>query len=83
MRYTLYNKYGGYSMIAIRLEKEIEQELDLLAKTLGSNRSAMVREAILRYLEDSEDLILAKSAQSSMKASKSLKQMRKEIGLDR
>ena len=70
-------------MIAIRLEKEIEQELDLLAKTLGSNRSAMVREAILRYLEDSEDLILAKSAQSSMKASKSLKQMRKEIGLDR
>ena len=46
-------------MLAIRLDKEIEQELDLLAKTRGSNRSAVVREAILRYLEDNEDLDLS------------------------
>ncbi|MBK5101677.1 MAG: ribbon-helix-helix protein, CopG family [Desulfobacteraceae bacterium] len=70
-------------MLAIRLDKEIEQELDLLAKTRGSNRSAVVREAILRYLEDNEDLDLAKQAQSQTLGSRSLKQLRKELGLDR
>jgi predicted DNA-binding protein len=67
-------------MPVIRLEKEIEQELGLLAKTRGSNRSAAAREAILRYMEDNEDLILVKNALSSMKGSKSLKQVRKEMG---
>lgn len=69
-------------MLAIRLNKEIEQELDMLAKVRGSNRSAVVREAILQYLEDNEDLALAKQAESETASSKSLKQMRKELGLD-
>jgi len=69
-------------MLAIRLDKEIEQELDILAKARGSNRSAVVREAILQYLEDNEDLSLARKAASEMKSTKSLKQMRKELGLD-
>lgn len=69
-------------MLAIRLEKEIEQELDLLAKTRGSNRSAVIREAIVRYLEDNEDLQLAKQAKLEIKGSKSLKQLRDELGLD-
>jgi len=70
-------------MLAIRLDKEIERDLDLLAKNRGSNRSAMVREAILQYLEDNEDLDLAKKAQSQMLSNKPLKQLRKELGLDR
>ena len=70
-------------MLAIRLDKEIEKEIDLLAKTRGSNRSAVVREAIIQYLEDNEDLQLAKEALSNMSGSKSLKQLRKELGLDR
>lgn len=70
-------------MFAIRLDTEIEQELDLLAKSRGSNRSAVVREAILKYLEDNEDLDLAKQAQSQMSSSKSLKQLRKDLDLDR
>jgi len=69
-------------MLAIRLNKEIEEDLDLLAKTRGSNRSALVREAILQYLEDNEDLDLLKKAQSQTRGSKSLKQLRKELGLD-
>ena len=39
-------------MLAIRLDKELEKEIDLLAKSRGSNRSAVVREAIIKYLED-------------------------------
>jgi len=70
-------------MLAIRLEKEIEKDLDLLAKSRGRNRSAVVREAILQYLEDNEDLDLAKQAQSQMLGQKPLKQLRKELGLDR
>jgi len=70
-------------MLAIRLDKEIERDLDLLAKNRGSNRSAVVREAILQYLEDNEDLDLAKQAQSQMLGKKPMKQLRKELGLDR
>ncbi|MBN2569268.1 MAG: ribbon-helix-helix protein, CopG family [Deltaproteobacteria bacterium] len=69
-------------MLAIRLDKEIEEDLDLLARNRGSNRSAVVREAILQYLEDNEDLDLAKQAQSLMLDRKPLKQLRRELGLD-
>jgi RHH-type transcriptional regulator, rel operon repressor / antitoxin RelB len=69
-------------MLAIRLDKELEKELDLLAKTRGSNRSAVVREAIIQYLEDNEDIQLAKESLINMKSSKSLKQLRKELDLD-
>jgi RHH-type rel operon transcriptional repressor/antitoxin RelB len=69
-------------MLAIRLDKELEQELDLLAKTRGSTRSAVVREAIIQYLEDNEDILLAKQSLSKMSSTKSLKQLRKELDLD-
>ena len=69
-------------MLAIRLDKELEKELDLLAKTRGSNRSAVVREAIIQYLEDNEDIQLAKESLIKMNSTKSLKQLRKELGLD-
>ena len=69
-------------MLAIRLEKDLEQEIDLLAKSKGSNRSAVVREAIVRYLEDNEDLELAKQALAETRNSKSLKNLRKDLGLD-
>jgi RHH-type rel operon transcriptional repressor/antitoxin RelB len=69
-------------MFAIRLDKELEKEIDLLAKTRGSNRSAVVREAIIQYLEDNEDIQLAKESLSKMSSTKPLKQLRKELGLD-
>jgi len=69
-------------MLAIRLEKDLEQEIDILAKSKGSNRSAVVREAIVRYLEDNEDLELAKQALAETSSSKSLKDLRKDLGLD-
>ncbi|MBW1962232.1 MAG: ribbon-helix-helix protein, CopG family [Deltaproteobacteria bacterium] len=69
-------------MLAIRLDKALEKEIDLLAKARGSSRSAVVREAIIRYLEDNEDLQLARETLSKMGSTKSLKQLRKELGLD-
>ncbi len=69
-------------MIAIRVDKEIEQALDLIARAQGSSRSAVVREAILRYLEDQEDLDLIRQARAETRGSKTLKQLRKELGLE-
>jgi len=69
-------------MLAIRLDKELEAELDLLAKAKGSNRSTVVREAIVRYLEDNEDLELARLARAEMSGSKSLSDLRSDLGLD-
>jgi RHH-type rel operon transcriptional repressor/antitoxin RelB len=69
-------------MLAIRLEKDLEQKIDLLAKSKGSNRSAVIREAIVRYLEDNEDLELARQALAETGSRKSLKELRKELGLD-
>ena len=69
-------------MLAVRLDEELEKEIDLLAKTRGSNRSAVVREAIIQYLEDNEDIQLAKESLSKMNSTKSLKQLRKELGVD-
>lgn len=69
-------------MLAIRLDKELEREIDLLAKIRGSNRSAVIREAIVQYLEDNEDLELARMSLSDREGTKSLKQLREELGLD-
>ena len=69
-------------MFAIRMEKSLEQELDLLVKSRGSNRSAVVREAIIRYLEDNEDLELARQVLADGRGQKPLKDVRKDLGLD-
>jgi RHH-type rel operon transcriptional repressor/antitoxin RelB len=68
-------------MFAIRLEKKMEEDLDLLAKRRGTTRSALVREALARYLEDNEDLELAREAKERMSGRKPLDQLRQELGL--
>jgi RHH-type rel operon transcriptional repressor/antitoxin RelB len=69
-------------MLAIRLDKNLEEEIDLLAKAKGSSRSAVVREAIVRYLEDHDDLELARQSLRETQSIKSLAALRKELGLD-
>jgi RHH-type transcriptional regulator, rel operon repressor / antitoxin RelB len=73
---------GRLIMLTIRLDKEIEHELDVLTRMRGSNRSEVVREAIIRYLEDHEDLRLAREALSLTESTKSIKQLRKALEVD-
>lgn len=47
-------------MLALRLPPEIEKRLDALAKKTGRTKSFYAREAILRHLEDLEDIHLAR-----------------------
>ncbi len=46
-------------MLAIRLPPEIEQRLEKLARKTGRTKNYYAREAILKYLDDLEDLYLA------------------------
>jgi len=46
-------------MLAVRLPADIEKRLDTLAKATGRSKSFYIREAILEYLEDLEDIYLA------------------------
>ncbi len=70
-------------MIAIRIDPDMEQTLDALAKAQGKNRSVLVREALIRYFEDLEDTLLAEEALREMKGAKPLSELRRELGLDR
>ena len=49
-------------MVAIRLPQSIEKRLQKLARRTGRTKSFYVREAILRLLENLEDIYLAECA---------------------
>ncbi len=73
-------------MLALRLEKELEYRVAQVAAAKGSNKSAVVRDAVIRYLEDQEDAVLAQRARKSNAKSrgkaKSIAEVRKALGLD-
>ncbi len=46
-------------MLALRLPPEIEERLDSLAHKTGRTKSFYAREAILKHIEDLEDIYLA------------------------
>jgi RHH-type transcriptional regulator, rel operon repressor / antitoxin RelB len=46
-------------MLAVRLPKEIEDRLDVLAKSTGRTKSFYARKAILSFMEDMEDIAIA------------------------
>jgi RHH-type rel operon transcriptional repressor/antitoxin RelB len=58
-------------MLAIRLPKEIEERLDVLAKETGRTKTFYVREAILEHLNDMEDVYLAEKRLADIQAGNS------------
>ena len=75
--------YTVIPMLALRLEKTLEAKLAALARVRGRTKSEVVREAILRMIEDTEDLEMAEKALRKTRSPKSLRRLRKELGLDR
>jgi RHH-type transcriptional regulator, rel operon repressor / antitoxin RelB len=57
-------------MLAIRLPEEIEARLDALAKRTGRSKTFYAREAILRHLENLEDLYQAERVVKRIRAGK-------------
>ncbi len=70
-------------MLALRLEKDLERKVAALARVRGRSKSEVVREAILRLVEDAEDIEHAEEALRQTRSAKPLRQLRKELGLDR
>ena len=69
-------------MLALRLDKELEDRVAKVAAAKGSNKSAVVRDAVIRYLEDQEDAVLAQRARSGRGKARSIAEVRKALGLD-
>ena len=71
-------------MLVLRLEDEVEKRVSDLAYRQGRNKSALVREALIRYLEDQEDIEMAEAAlkNQSGKPTYSLAEVRRELGLE-
>ncbi len=65
-------------MIGLRLAKDLDAKLAALARRRGRTTSALVREAIVRLLEDTEDLELARKALRRTGSAKSLRRLRRE-----
>ncbi|MBX3660899.1 MAG: ribbon-helix-helix protein, CopG family [Burkholderiales bacterium] len=69
-------------MLAVRLEKQLEAAIARIAEATGSTKSSVVREAVVRYLEDREDILLAERARKAGGRAKSIAEVRKSLGLD-
>ena len=70
-------------MLAIRLDKDLEVRVARIAAAKGGNKSSVVREAVIRYLEDQEDTALAQRARKAGGKTRTIAELRKALGLDR
>jgi RHH-type rel operon transcriptional repressor/antitoxin RelB len=69
-------------MLGIRLEPELEEKLDSLAKQTGRSKSYYAREAIRQYLEDREDYLKGIAALERREPTITLEELERRLGLD-
>ena len=73
-------------MLAIRLPQSIEKRLEKLARRTGRTKTFYAREAILKHIEDLEDVYAAEKVLERVRAGKeknrSLDEIAKRLGLD-
>ena len=68
-------------MLAIRLDKDIEDRLTLLARKTGRTKTYYAREAILEHLQDLEDAYLATERLQAHAPSFSAEDVKRELDL--
>lgn len=68
-------------MLAIRLDSEIEDRLERLAKKTGRTKTYYAREAILEHLEDLEDTYLAIERLEQPEKLYTIEEAKRELGL--
>ena len=68
-------------MLAIRLDTEIEERLEQLAKKTGRTKTYYAREAILEHLEDIEDTYLALERLEQPEKLYTMEEAKRELGL--
>jgi len=68
-------------MLAIRLDTDTEKRLERLAKKTGRTKTFYAREAILKHLEDLEDVYLATQRLRHRAKTYSAEDVKRELGL--
>jgi len=69
-------------MLAVRLDSSMESQLDNLARETGRSKSYYVKQAIETFLEDREDYLLALAVLERNEPTRTLEEVRKDLGLD-
>jgi RHH-type rel operon transcriptional repressor/antitoxin RelB len=73
-------------MLAIRLPENIEKRLARLAKRTGRTKTYYAREAILKHLEDLEDIYIAEKRLADLRAGRTrtipLEEVMRQHGLN-
>ncbi len=71
-------------MFAINLEPELERQISELAKRSGQSVDAFVQEALVRMIEEWDDIALLEDALRDPDSGKRIshEQMKRELGLD-
>lgn len=73
-------------MLAIRLPQSVEDRLERLAKKTGRTKTFYAREAILRHIDDLEDIYEAERTMERLRAGKertyTLDEVSKHLGVD-
>ena len=70
-------------MLAVRLDPEMEDQLNRLAHETGRSKSYYVKQAIEDFLEEREEYLLALAVLEKSEPRTSLAELRKELGLER
>jgi len=69
--------------MAVQIPAEIESKLQEVAQRTGESTDSLVREALLSYLEDMDDVAVAKEHLLHPDDTISLDELKKNLGLDR
>lgn len=69
-------------MIAVRLPKELEAQLDKVASETHRSKSYYIRKALEQFLDDREDYLLAVARLEESNPRIPYEKIRKELGLD-
>jgi len=69
-------------MISVRLDSELENRLNAIAKLTNRSKSFFIKEALREYLEDIEDVLEAKERLSDPKREIiTLEELKKELNV--
>ena len=69
-------------MIAVRLPKELENELERVSKDTQRSKSYYIRKALEQFLEDRADYLSASARLEENNPRIPYEEIRKELGLD-
>ncbi len=69
-------------MLAVRLPKAIEDRLAKLAHRTGRTKSYYARQAIIEFLEEREDYLIALSRLEKKEPRVSLEELERRLGLE-